>query len=138
MVSFDVSSFNWIAIVAAGVLAWIIGAVWFAPPVFGRRWMAALGLKPEQAGNPAPGFVAALVIAIIGATFLRWVLGVAGALSSPVDGIEVALLIWFAFILLPSAPGILFTKSSGAAFAIVQAQHAVAMSAMGIVLTLWK
>src|SRR5438034_355818 len=81
MVSFDVSSFNWIAIVMAGVSAWIIGAIWFSPPVFGRRWMAALGLKQEQLGNPAPGFVAALVISIIGATFLRWVIGVAGATS---------------------------------------------------------
>jgi hypothetical protein len=107
MVSFDTSSFNWIAIVLAGLSAWIIGGIWFSPPVFGRRWMKALGLT--QTGNPAPGFVAALVIAII----------------------------WFAFILLPSAPSLLFTKSSGSAFAIVQAQHAVAMSVMGIILTLY-
>ncbi|TMA06900.1 MAG: DUF1761 domain-containing protein [Methanobacteriota archaeon] len=137
MVSFDVSSFNWIAIVMAGVSAWIIGAIWFSPPVFGRRWMAALGLKQEQLGNPAPGFVAALVISIIGATFLRWVIGVAGA-TSVGDGIEVALIIWFAFILLPSAPGLLFTKQSGTAFALTQVQHAIAMSAMGIVLTAYR
>ncbi|HYT01158.1 MAG TPA: DUF1761 domain-containing protein [Thermoplasmata archaeon] len=137
MVSFDVSSFNWIAIVLAGVSALIIGAVWFSPPLFGRRWMGALGMKPENAGNPAPGFVVALVISIIGATFLRWVLGVAGA-TSIADGIEVALIIWFAFILLPSAPSLLFTKSSKTAFAITQVQHAIAMSAMGIVLTAYR
>ena len=137
MVSFDVSSFNWIAIVLAGVSAWVIGAIWFSPPVFGRRWMAALGLKPEQLGNPAPGFVAALVISFIGATFLRWVIGVAGA-TSVGDGIEVALIIWFAFILLPSAPGLLFTKQSSTAFALTQVQHAIAMSAMGIVLTAYR
>jgi uncharacterized protein DUF1761 len=134
MVSFDVSSFNWVAIVAAGVSAWVIGGIWFSPPLFGRRWMAALGLKPEQAGSPAPGFIAALVISIIGATFLRWVLGVANA-TAVSDGILVALIIWFAFILLPSAPSLLFTKSSGTAFAIVQAQHAIAMIAMGAILT---
>src|SRR3989442_930883 len=100
MVSFDTSSFNWIAIVLAGLSAWIIGGIWFSPPVFGRRWMAALGMKPEDAGNPAPGFAAALVISIIGAIFLRWVIGVAGA-TSIVEGIEVALIIWFAVILLP-------------------------------------
>src|SRR5205823_4049402 len=82
----------------------------------------------------APGFVAALVISFIGATFLRWVIGVAGA-TSVRDGIEVALIIWFAFILLPSAPGLLFTKQSSTAFALTQVQHAIAMSAMGIVLT---
>ena len=137
MVSFDTSTFNWIAIVLAGLSAWIIGGIWFSPPVFGRRWMAALGMKPEDAGNPAPGFAAALVISIIGAFFLRWVIGVAGA-TSIVEGIEVALIIWFAFILLPSAPGLLFTKSSRTAFALVQVQHAIAISAMGIVLTAYR
>src|SRR6266540_759485 len=114
VVSFDVSSFNWIAIVLAGVSALIIGAAWFSPPLFGRRWMAALGMKPEDAGSPAPGF--------IGATFLRWVIGVAGA-TSIAEGIEVALIIWFAFILLPGAPSLLFTKSSKTAFGITQVQH---------------
>src|SRR5947208_14844414 len=98
MVSFDVSSFNWIAIVLAGVSAWIIGAIWFSPPVFGRRWMAALGLKQVQLGNHAPGFVAALVIPFIVATFLRWEIGVAGA-TSVGDRIDVALTIRFAFLL---------------------------------------
>src|SRR5205809_427754 len=52
--------------------------------------------------------------------------------------IEVALISCFAFILLPSAPGLLFTKQSGTAFALTQVQHAIAMSAMGIVLTAYR
>src|SRR2546428_12862470 len=121
MVSFDTSSFNWIAIVLAGLSAWIIGGIWFSPPVFGRRWMAALGTKPEDAGNPAPGFAAALVISIIGAFFLHWGIGVAGG-TTIVEGIGGALIIWVAFILLPSAPGLLFTKSSPTAVAALQIQ----------------
>ena len=130
--SFDVSSFNWIAIVFAGVAAWIVGAIWFSPPVFGKRWMAALNIT--QTGNPAPAFVGALVISIIGATFLRWVLGIANA-TNAVEGIAVALLIWFPFIMLTSLPSILFAKGSRAGFAIVQGQHVVAMIVMAIVLT---
>src|SRR2546430_16907154 len=99
MVSYDTSSFNCIAIVLAGLSAWIIGGIWFSPPVFGRRWMAALGMKPEDAGNPAPGFAAALVISIIGAFFLRWGIGVAGA-ASIVEGIGGALVNSVALILL--------------------------------------
>jgi hypothetical protein len=132
LVSFDVSSFNWIAIVFAGVAAWIVGAIWFSPPVFGKRWMAALNIT--QTGNPAPAFVGALVIAIIGAIVLRWVLGIANA-TNAVEGIEVALLIWFAFIMLTSLPSILFAKGSRAVFAIVQGQHVVAMIVMAIILT---
>src|SRR5437879_13433993 len=110
MVGFDTSSFNWIAIVLAGRSAGIIGGIWFSPPVFGRRWMAALGMKPEDAGNPAPGFAAALVISIIGAIFLRRVIGVAGA-TTIVAGIEVAVIIWFASILLPSGHRRISTKT---------------------------
>lgn len=135
MVSFDTSSFNWIAIVLAGLSAWIIGGIWFSPPLFGRRWLKALGIT--QTGSPAPGFVAALVISIIGALFLRWVIGLANA-TTAIDGIAVSLIIWFAFILLPSAPSLMFTKSSPTAFAIVQAQHAIAISAMGIILAVYR
>ena len=53
-------------------------------------------------------------------------------------GVGVLTAALLAFILLPSAPGLLFTKSSRTAFALVQVQHAIAISAMGIVLTAYR
>lgn len=136
MVSFDFGSFNWIAILVAGLAAWIVGAIWYSPPLFGRRWAATLGMKLEEGGNLAAILVSGLVISIVGAAFLRLFLGFAGA-TGLVDAILLALILWLAFIFLPNIPGTLFAKQSWKGLAIVQAEHAVAMAAMGAVLVSW-
>ena len=63
-------------------------------------------------------------------------LGFAGA-TDIADGIIVALLIWFGFILLPNVPLLLIKKDPSVAFGIEQGAHAVGVIAMGIILVLW-
>ncbi|MGH2539483.1 MAG: DUF1761 domain-containing protein [Actinomycetota bacterium] len=52
--SFDVlGDLNWLAVIVAAVAYFAIGAVWYAPPVFGEAWMAAGGITTEQTeGGP--------------------------------------------------------------------------------------
>jgi hypothetical protein len=37
---FDV---NWLAVAVGGVLAFILGSVWYAQSVFGKKWMGGIG-----------------------------------------------------------------------------------------------
>jgi hypothetical protein len=39
---------NWIAVIVAGASSLVLGAIWYAPPVFGKKWMALAGLTEEQ------------------------------------------------------------------------------------------
>src|SRR5580765_953604 len=41
MHGFDV---NWLAVLVAAVLKFVIGGVWYSPPVFGPRWGAIVGV----------------------------------------------------------------------------------------------
>jgi hypothetical protein len=54
--SFDLlSDLNWLAVLVAALAYFAIGAVWYAPPVFGRMWMAAGGMEMPEAGTrPSP------------------------------------------------------------------------------------
>src|SRR5213594_387744 len=86
MVEFSLNGINWIAVIVAGIVAWVIGAVWYSPPVFGKRWMALLGMKvevgmPEGAGKALAG---GLVLAIF--TSLILVLFVYGLKSRGLGG----------------------------------------------------
>ena len=36
-------------VIAGAALAWLLGAIWYARPVFGRAWMQANGLTPQAA-----------------------------------------------------------------------------------------
>ena len=46
-------SINWLAAVVAGLSAFVAGAIWYAPAVFGNAWMTENQLTSEQirAGN---------------------------------------------------------------------------------------
>jgi uncharacterized membrane protein len=50
--SFDaLGELNWLAVIVAALAYFAIGAVWYAPPVFGKAWMAAGGMAMPEAGT---------------------------------------------------------------------------------------
>ena len=83
----DLGSINWWAVLVATVVAYGMGAVWYAPPVFGNRWMAALGKTKDQLGDPLKlmvmqfflTFVIAAVLAVVVVRFgaVNWIEGAA-------------------------------------------------------------
>ena len=83
----DPGSINWWAVLLATVVAHGMGAVWYAPPVFGNRWMAALGKTKDQLGDPLKlmvaqfslTFVIAAVLAVVVVRFgaVNWIEGAA-------------------------------------------------------------
>lgn len=66
-------SHNWLAIILAAVVAFLIGGLWYSPLLFARQWMAAHAHSPEDVARmkaDAPraygiSFVAFLVMAFI-------------------------------------------------------------------------
>src|SRR2546428_11456577 len=73
MVDLSLAGINWLAVIVAGIVAWVNGAIWYAPPVFGKRWMEMMGMKmepgkmPEGAGKALGG---GLGLGVITAVFL--------------------------------------------------------------------
>ena len=63
----DISALNWWAVIVAGVAAWVIGAVWYAGPLFGKAWQKELGFTTEylQEANMAKVFGSSLVLMIL-------------------------------------------------------------------------
>ena len=54
--TFDVlGDLNWLAVLVAALAYFAIGALWYAPPLFGKAWMAAGGMATSEAGSrPSP------------------------------------------------------------------------------------
>jgi hypothetical protein len=44
----DISSINWLAILVAGLSAFVIGGIWYSPGLFGNAWMKESGLTEDQ------------------------------------------------------------------------------------------
>jgi hypothetical protein len=47
---------NWLAVVVATIAFFGLGAIWYAPPVFGRAWQRAVGFEMPEGEHPGPAF----------------------------------------------------------------------------------
>lgn len=74
--TFDVlGDLNWLAVIVAAIAYFAIGAIWYAPPVLGKTWMAAGGITPEQTQvQDGPG-AAIYVVPLIGSVLSAIALG---------------------------------------------------------------
>ena len=63
----DMSTINWLAVLVAGISAFVIGGVWYSPALFGKAWMSENKLTTEavQRGNKAKIFGWTLVLSLI-------------------------------------------------------------------------
>ncbi|WP_315819020.1 DUF1761 domain-containing protein [Paraflavitalea speifideaquila] len=72
----DMNSINWLAVLVAGISAFVLGGVWYSPALFGKAWMKEnkLSMEAVQKGNKARifgwAFVLCLIMAVNLAMFL--------------------------------------------------------------------
>lgn len=48
------ASLNWLSIIIATVVYFVLGALWYSPVLFGKIWMRLRNLTEEDIGNPNP------------------------------------------------------------------------------------
>ena len=92
MATIDFGAINYVAAAVSAVVLMALGFVWYAPFLFGKAWMAALGKTEEEmrATGPSPALIAALADAILTSLVLAIVFQAAG-ISGVGGGIIAAL-----------------------------------------------
>ena len=135
-----------IAVIAAAIVSFVIGGIWYARPVFGKAWMAALGKTEadrEAMRKQAPkGFAAGLIGSIIASLVLGIFLQYGrqanvGLPTGIVGGIVVGFLVWFGFLMTTGVSGAIFEGRPGKLVGINQAYQFVSYLVMGAVLAIW-
>jgi hypothetical protein len=129
---------NYLAVVVAAVIAVIIGFIWYAPQVFGNRWMAYLGTTRAQLGQPAPSGMAA---GIAGALINSWVLAVlslnlGGKTVS--EGAMLGVLCWLGFMATLTAAEVGFLKRPWPLWLLNNAHNVIVQIVMGAIVTAWR
>jgi Protein of unknown function (DUF1761) len=130
---------NWIAILVAAVVDWLIGAVWFT--VFGKAWMAGLNIPPEQleAYRAHPNFwpyVIAFLCSLILAFVIARTLAI-GETHTLVRGVRVGILVGLATAVALITE--LAFQMMGQTFIAISAGYPlVGCIIMGIILGAWK
>ena len=129
-------SVNWLAVIIAAVVRFMIGGAWYMP-LFGKRWRELQGI-PE--GAPQAGLGQALAVGFIGDLVMAYILarfvihyGAAGVL----DGLLVAFMAWLGFVATIMVGLIYYEKKPPELIAINLGYQLVSMLAMGLILGLW-
>ena len=140
---------NLFAVLVAGVVPMVIGALWYGP-LFGKRWIALMETTEEELRegfNPLKvhgvGFVLALVTAYVIAQLVAEVSPesvslMGGGGGSAMVGVHVALMALVAFVLPAAHQSVTFEgRKAGLAWLNV-AYNGVALLGQAVVIALWR
>lgn len=135
---------NYLTILACGVLAMVVGSIWYGPLLFGNIWMRINNMRA-----PAPGEMARMQREMITTYLLQFVLTLTQVYIlahfvkgwTDVSGIEAALWIWLGFIVPTLGTSVLWTQESTndkiARFTLQAGYNLVLFVAFGYILGVW-
>src|SRR3989344_1556272 len=137
---------NLTAVAAAAIANMFVGAMWYGP-LFGKRWMALVGMNPDQMEQMKkdPAFkkkaqngyfwasISSLVMAYVLANFVFFT----GA-DSVRGGLQLAFWIWLGFFVPVVMSGVLWENKSVKLFALQASHYLVALAIMGVILAVWQ
>jgi len=138
----DTSAINWLAVLVAAIMPYAIGFVWFGP-LFGKPWMASIGMTPESASkaNMAKvfglAFVFQLIIAVCLAMFFYGDPTAAAAITGG-SGAFYGFLTGFGWVSMVIATNTLFEQKSFTYAAIISGYWVIVFTLMGFILGVWK
>ncbi len=116
-------SLNLLAVVVAAIVSFVIGGIYYAPPLFGKTYLKLIGKKQEEVMKPS-NYAALFILTIIVSFVMAIFVGYAGA-KTALDGAIIGFWVWLGFVittvvgddLLESKP-IKLTLLSGAFFLV--------------------
>jgi len=76
----DMTTINWLAILVAGISAFVLGGVWYSPALFGNAWMKEnkLTLEDVKKGNKGKIFGWSFILSLVMAANLGMYLNAPG------------------------------------------------------------
>ncbi|MBS3071992.1 DUF1761 domain-containing protein [Candidatus Pacearchaeota archaeon] len=132
---------NYLAVVVAGLVSFVIGGLWYSPLIFGNIWMKESGINKSQVDKSKKKgmtasyiitLVSALVMAYVLANFVKYV-----AISSAIDALELGFCVWLGFIATVGLGSILWEGKSFRLYAINMGYYLISLILMSVILTLW-
>jgi hypothetical protein len=92
--SFDAfSDVNYVAVLAAGLAYFALGAIWYIPPVMGSTWQKAGGIEVPEGQGPNPVLFVATFVAYFVAGLATALLTVGTGTDTAAEGIVLGLIV---------------------------------------------
>lgn len=144
---------NYLAILAAAVVIFLLGGLWYSPVLFAKKWIALQGRTEEQmraqaaSSNMPLMYASAFLTALITAWVLALILGhitrdpamtVNGTGISAVHGALFGFMCWLGFAATTSYATALFSGKPRQLWLIDSTYNLVSFALAGIILAVWR
>lgn len=130
---------NHIAVLVCAIILWILGAAWYSPALFAKKWMELIGVTREPGKRDGlllgmtASFIGDLVMSFVLANIVVW-----AHITGFGRGAVLGVLMWIGFIAAPNLPQGLYEKRPFKLFAINSGYWLVGLPIVGGILASWR
>jgi hypothetical protein len=133
-----VPEINWLAVLLADISSMVVGAIWYAKPVFGRRWMRLTGITEEsmQKGAALP-LVITFVVSFLTAAVLAGSAAIAQHFYNGnffLNAVLTAVILWIGFTAARLITHDLFDRRPSSLTVLNLAHELVTVVVMGLII----
>ena len=131
---------NFFAVLLAAISAMILGAAWYSPLLFGKKWIRLMNKSDEELNEMKKGMGKAYGVTFVGVIIMAYVLAyIIGLLEvgTVFAGVKTAFWVWLGFVATTSLGGVLFEARPRDLYFINNAYQLVSLVLMGIIIGVW-
>lgn len=125
---------NIVAVMAAAIAAFVLGAIWYSPLLFLKPWSSAVGVDPDKnIANPLLVYGSTFLLTLVAALAMSWLLGPGAEL---IAAIKLGLIVGAGFVASSLTINYQFADRPSAQLLIDGGFHIVRFTLMAVVLAL--
>ena len=139
---------NWLAVIVAAIVMFMLGGLWYSPVLFARRWVALQGKTEEQMRADAAAanmpvlyisaFLCAFITALVMGHFLAHLAELNVMAPNAAHGALFGFVCWLGFAAPTSYGTAIFTGTPKQKWAIDTGYNLVSFVVAGIILAVWR
>lgn len=134
---------NYLAVLVAAASSMITGFVWYGP-LFGKKWMAYMGWRPEESEQRKKGATRGYIVMFIGSLLMAYILAHALIFAGTYlnsSGLSAGLMVgfwnWLGFVAPITIGTVLWEGKPWGLFFLNAGYQLLNMLVMGVILALW-
>jgi hypothetical protein len=133
---------NYLAVLIAGLIPMAVGAFWYSPAMFAKKWMALIGKTEEEIKKSSPAkayaisFLTSLIMSYIlahGVVFGSSYMHVSGFGA----GLQTGFWVWLGYVVTTNASTVLFEFRPAGLYWINMGYNFICLLLMGGLLAAW-
>lgn len=131
---------NYLAVITGGIVAWVIGSLWYSPLLFGKAWQKEVGMTDEdlKGANMPLIFGTSLLLMIVMAFGISPIIASHGDDMAWHHGMFHGLMVGLMFIATSIGINYLYQRKSFKLFLIDAVYQVLIVVIAGLILGLWR